>query len=146
LLSFDPASIGSALLDVDGQQPQLTGVASQLRRMKDLLSAPIDTLVRDSDEMKHLFEIKLWLAGIFLSFGPKRKKLIIGSKHIAHRPPWKPVLLKGVDWSTIRRQLWMPRLIPLRAPKDLNFWRESWKTSKRESEQPSGLSKMRKTS
>jgi hypothetical protein len=157
LLSFDPASIGSALLDVDGQQPQLTGVASQLRRMNDLLSAPIDTLVQDSDEMKHLFEeikpqlpkglqIKLWLAGIFLSFGPKRKKLIIGSKHIAHRPPWKPVLLKGADWSTIRRQLWMPRLIPLRAPKDLNFWRESWKTSKRESEQPSGLSKMRKTS
>jgi DNA repair exonuclease SbcCD ATPase subunit len=41
--------------------------------MKDLLSAPIDTLVQDSDEMKHLFDeiqpqlsevlqIKLWLA------------------------------------------------------------------------------------
>jgi hypothetical protein len=28
----------------------------------------------------------------------------------------------------------MPRLIPLRAPKGLNFWRRSWKTSKRESE------------
>jgi hypothetical protein len=56
LLSFDPASIGSALLDVDGQQPQPTGVASQLRRKKDLLSAPIDTLVQDSDKMKHLFE------------------------------------------------------------------------------------------
>jgi ribosomal protein S2 len=25
----------------------------------------------------------------------------------------------------------MPRLIPLRAPKDLNFWRGSWKTLKR---------------
>jgi septal ring factor EnvC (AmiA/AmiB activator) len=25
----------------------------------------------------------------------------------------------------------MPRLIPLRAPKDLNFWRGGWKTSKR---------------
>jgi hypothetical protein len=24
--------------------------------MKDLLSAPIDTLLQDSDEMKHLFE------------------------------------------------------------------------------------------
>jgi hypothetical protein len=24
--------------------------------MKDLLSTPIDTLVQDSDEMKHLFE------------------------------------------------------------------------------------------
>jgi hypothetical protein len=56
LLSFDPASIGSALLDVDGQQPQPTGVTSQLWRMKDLLSAPIDTLVRDSNKMKQLFE------------------------------------------------------------------------------------------
>jgi DNA repair exonuclease SbcCD ATPase subunit len=64
--------------DVDDQQPQPTGVASQLRRMKELLSAPIDTLVQDSDEMKHLFEeikpqlpevlqIKLWPAG-HLSF------------------------------------------------------------------------------
>jgi hypothetical protein len=42
--------------DVDDQQPQLTGVASQLQRVKDLLSAPIDTLVQDSDEVKHLFE------------------------------------------------------------------------------------------
>jgi hypothetical protein len=42
--------------------------------MKDLLSTPIDTLVQDSDEVKHLFEeimpqlpevlqIKLWSAG-----------------------------------------------------------------------------------
>jgi hypothetical protein len=62
LLSFDPASIGSTLLDVDGRQLKPTSVASQLRRMKDLLSAPIDTLVQDSDEMKHLFEeIKPWL-------------------------------------------------------------------------------------
>jgi hypothetical protein len=56
LLSFDPASIGSALLDVDDQQLQSIGVASQLRRMKDLLSASIDTSVQDSDEMKHLYE------------------------------------------------------------------------------------------
>jgi hypothetical protein len=74
LLSFDPTSIGSALLDIDGQQPQPTGVVSQLRRMNDLLSAPIDTLVQDSDEMKHFFEeikpqllkvlqIKLWPTG-----------------------------------------------------------------------------------
>jgi hypothetical protein len=56
LLSFDPASIGSILLDVDDQQSQPTGVMSQLRSMKDLLSAPIDTLVHGSDKMKHLFE------------------------------------------------------------------------------------------
>jgi hypothetical protein len=85
LLSFDPASIGSALLDVDGQQPQPTGVVSQLRRIKDLLSAPIDTLVQDSDEMKHLFEeiksqlsevlqIKLWSAGHLPFFRAKVEK------------------------------------------------------------------------
>jgi hypothetical protein len=54
LLSFDPTSIGSVLLDVDDQQLQPTGVVNQLRHMKDLLSAPIDTLVLDSDEIKHL--------------------------------------------------------------------------------------------
>jgi hypothetical protein len=85
LLSFDPASIGSTLLDVDGQQPQQTGVAGQLRRMKDLLSGPIDTLVQDSDEMKHLFEeikpqlsevlqIKLWPAGHLPFFRAKVEK------------------------------------------------------------------------
>jgi hypothetical protein len=47
---------------------------SQLQRMKDLLSTPIDILVQDSDEVKHLFEeikpqllevhqIKLWPIG-----------------------------------------------------------------------------------
>jgi hypothetical protein len=62
------------LLNVDDQQPRPTSVTSQLQRMKDLLSAPIDILVRDSDEVKHLFEeikpqlpevlqIKLWSAG-----------------------------------------------------------------------------------
>jgi hypothetical protein len=74
------------------------GVASQLQHMKDLLSAPIDTLVQDPNEMKPLFEeiqpqlpevlqIKLCRPNIFLSSGPKWKKLIIGSKHVAHRPP-----------------------------------------------------------
>jgi hypothetical protein len=56
LLSFDPASIGSVLLDVDDQQLQSTGAVNQLQHMKDLLSAPIDTLVLDSNEMKHLLE------------------------------------------------------------------------------------------
>jgi chromosome segregation ATPase len=85
LLSFDPASIGSALLDVDDQQPQSTGVVSQLRCMKDLLSAPIDTLVQDSDEVKHLFEeirplllevlqIKLWPAEHLPFFRAKVEK------------------------------------------------------------------------
>jgi hypothetical protein len=73
LLSFDHASIGSVLLDVDEQQLQPTGIVNQLQHMKDLLSALIDTLVQDSDEMKHLLaeiqpelpkvmQIKLWPA------------------------------------------------------------------------------------
>jgi hypothetical protein len=56
LLSFDHVSIGSDLLDVDDQQLQPTGVVNQLQHMKDLLSALIDTLVQDSDGMKHLLE------------------------------------------------------------------------------------------
>jgi hypothetical protein len=74
LLSFDPASIGSVLLNVDDQQLQPSGVMNQLRHMKDLLSTPIDTSVQDSDEMKHLLaeiqpqlpevlQIKLWPVG-----------------------------------------------------------------------------------
>jgi hypothetical protein len=56
LLLFDHASKGSALLDVDDQQLRSTSVASQLQRMKDLLSAPISILVHDSNEVKHLSE------------------------------------------------------------------------------------------
>jgi hypothetical protein len=53
--------------------------------MKDLLSAPIDTLVQDSDEMKHIVEgiqpqlpevlqIKLWPAGHLAFFRAKVEK------------------------------------------------------------------------
>jgi hypothetical protein len=56
LLSFDPASVGSAIHKVDDHQPQPTGVASQLLRIKDLLSAPIDTLVQDSNEVRQILE------------------------------------------------------------------------------------------
>jgi hypothetical protein len=73
------------LLDVDDQQPRSTSVASQLRRMKDLLSAPIVILVQDSDEVKHLFEeikpqlsealhIRLWPAGHLPFFRAKVEK------------------------------------------------------------------------
>jgi chromosome segregation ATPase len=71
--------------DVDDQQPQSIGVVSQLQRMKDLLSALIDTLVHYSDEVKHLFEeikpqlpevlqIKLWPAGHLPFFWAKVEK------------------------------------------------------------------------
>jgi hypothetical protein len=66
--------------------------------MKDLLSAPIDILVQDSDEMKHLLEeiqpqllevlqIKLWSAGHLPFFWAKVEKPVVGLKHVAHRPP-----------------------------------------------------------
>jgi hypothetical protein len=85
LLSFDSASIGSDLLYVDDQHLQSTGIVNQLRHMKDLLSTPIDTLVQDSEEMKHLLEeiqpqlsevlqIKLWLAGHLPFFWAKVEK------------------------------------------------------------------------
>jgi hypothetical protein len=74
LLSFEPASIGSAILEVDDHQPQPTGVASQVLRIKELLSAPIDTLVQDSNEVRQILEeikpqlpeilqLKLWPTG-----------------------------------------------------------------------------------
>jgi hypothetical protein len=85
LLSFDLASIGSDLLYVDDQQLQLIGVVNQLRHMKDLLSTLIDTLVQDSDEMKHLLkeiqpqlpkvlQIKLWPVGHLPFFRVKVEK------------------------------------------------------------------------
>jgi chromosome segregation ATPase len=74
LLSFDPSSVNSAIFEVDDHQPQPTGVTSQLHRIKYLLSAPIDALVQDSDEVKQILEeikpqllevlqIKLWPTG-----------------------------------------------------------------------------------
>jgi hypothetical protein len=85
LLLFDLASIGSDLLNVDDQQLQPTCVVNQLRHMKDLLSALIDTLVQDSDKMKHLLEeiqpqlpevlqIKLWPTGHLPFFWAKLEK------------------------------------------------------------------------
>jgi hypothetical protein len=74
LLVFDPASIGSAILEADDPQPDSTRVAGQLLRVKDLLSAPIDALVHDSSVVRQILEeinsqlpvalqIKLWPIG-----------------------------------------------------------------------------------
>jgi hypothetical protein len=74
LLAFDPASVGSAILEVDDPQPDSTSVTNQLLRMKDLLSAPIDALVQDFSAIRHILEeinsqlpvvlqIKLWPTG-----------------------------------------------------------------------------------
>jgi hypothetical protein len=59
LLSFDPASVGSAILEADDHQPQPTSVSNQLLHIKGLLSAPIDALVQDSNEVRQILkEIK----------------------------------------------------------------------------------------
>jgi hypothetical protein len=71
LLAFNLASVGSAILEVDDPQPDSTSVASQLLRVKDLLSPLIDALVQDSSAIKQILEeiksqlpavlqIKLW--------------------------------------------------------------------------------------
>jgi hypothetical protein len=44
-LAFDPAFVGSAILEADDPQPDSTRVASQLLCVKDLLSGSIDALV-----------------------------------------------------------------------------------------------------
>jgi hypothetical protein len=74
LLSLDPASVGSAILEVNDHQQDSIGVSSQLLCVKDLLSAPIDALVQDSDAVRQILEeiksqllkvlqIKLWPTG-----------------------------------------------------------------------------------
>jgi hypothetical protein len=74
LLSFDPASVGSAILEINNHQQDSIGIASQLLRVKGLLLALIDALVQDSDAMRQILEeirsqlsevlqIKLWPTG-----------------------------------------------------------------------------------
>jgi hypothetical protein len=63
-----------AILEVNDHQPDPTGIASQLLRVKGLLSAPIDALVQDSNAVRQILEeiksqlpevhqIKLWPTG-----------------------------------------------------------------------------------
>src|SRR6185295_13718660 len=75
LLSFDPASMG--LIAPGAKVPssrQPIDLADQLQHIKNLLSAPISTLVDDSSEIKKILEqvesqlpeslqVKLWPAG-----------------------------------------------------------------------------------
>jgi hypothetical protein len=82
LLAFDPASIGSAILEADDPPLDLTSTASRLLRMKDLLSGPIDALIQDSSAVKQVLDevnphlpvslqVKLLPAGYFPSFRAK---------------------------------------------------------------------------
>ena len=67
-------SIGSTIPEVETQDPRTSAIASQLQQIKNLLSAPIATLVQDSTAVKLALEeirpqlpealrTKLWPAG-----------------------------------------------------------------------------------
>jgi hypothetical protein len=56
LLAFDPASIGSVILEADDPQPDSTKLANQLLFVRDLLSASIDALVQDSGAVRQILE------------------------------------------------------------------------------------------
>jgi phosphomevalonate kinase len=45
LLAFDPASIGSAILEADDLPLDSTSTANRLLHMRNLLSGPIDALI-----------------------------------------------------------------------------------------------------
>jgi hypothetical protein len=82
LLSFDPASIGSAILEADDPPLDLTSTANQLLRMKNLLLGLIDALIQDSSTVKQILDevnsqlpvslqVKLLPAGYLPSFRAK---------------------------------------------------------------------------
>jgi hypothetical protein len=56
LLAFDPASIGSAILEADDPQSDSTSITSQLLCMKDLLSGSIHALIQDSSAVKRILD------------------------------------------------------------------------------------------
>jgi hypothetical protein len=56
LLAFDPASIGSAILEADDPQLGPTSTTSRLLRMKDLLLGPINALIQDSSAVKQILD------------------------------------------------------------------------------------------
>ena len=75
MLSFDPASMGLTALGAKVlSSQQSTNLADKLQLIKDMLSAPINTLVDDSGKIKEILEqiesqlpeslrVKLWPAG-----------------------------------------------------------------------------------
>jgi predicted nucleic acid-binding Zn-ribbon protein len=56
LLAFDPASIGSTILEADDSPSGLTSTSDQLLRVKDLLSGPISALIQDSSAVKQILD------------------------------------------------------------------------------------------
>jgi hypothetical protein len=56
LLAFDPASIGSTILEADDSLSGLTSTADQLLLVKDLLSGPISAMIQDSSAVKQILD------------------------------------------------------------------------------------------
>jgi hypothetical protein len=56
LHAFDPASIGSTILEADDSPLGLTRTADQLLHVKDLLSGPISALIQDSSAVKQILD------------------------------------------------------------------------------------------
>jgi hypothetical protein len=107
--------------------------------------------------VKHLFEeiksqlskvlqIKLWSAGHLPFFRAKVEKTHrrIEARH--SQASLKADIAERCQLVNDKKAALDAKTDTSASYKDLNFWRRSWKTSKRESEQPSGLSRTRKTS
>jgi hypothetical protein len=56
LLAFDPASIGSAILEADDPHLDSTSTTNRLLHMKNLLSGPIDALIQYSSAVKQVLD------------------------------------------------------------------------------------------
>jgi hypothetical protein len=56
LLAFNPASIGSAILEADDPHPDSTSIANRLLPMKNLLLGSIDALIQDSSAVKQILD------------------------------------------------------------------------------------------
>jgi hypothetical protein len=125
--------------------------------MKDLLSAPIDTLVQDSDEMKHLFEeiqpqlpevlqIKLWPAGHLPFFRAKVEKAHRRIEARCSQDSLKADIAKKCRLVNDKKAALDAKADTSASSQRLELLERELEDVKRESEQSSGLSKMRKTS
>jgi hypothetical protein len=125
--------------------------------MKDLLSAPIDTLVQGSDEMKHLFEeiqpqlpevlqIKLWPAGHLPFFRAKVEKAHRRIEARCSQDSLKADIAKKCRLVNDKKAALDAKADTSASSQRLELLERELEDVKRESEQSSGLSKMRKTS
>ena len=137
LLSFDPASMGLIAPGAKVPPPQQPiDLADQLQHIKNLLSAPISTLVDDSSEIKKILEqiesqlpeslqVKLWPVG-HLPFFRAEVKAAQQRIELRHSQiPLKADMLRNANCSTKRKQLWMLKLTSPRVQGDSTSWKKN---------------------